>query len=80
MEFFLQSLKPFLLLKVLSYWNLNKIATKITELREILKVLSYWNLNELCEFDLRFYGYLKVLSYWNLNLGVNMNISYSYLL
>ena len=34
-----------LVLKVLSYWNLNKVAKITTESRPVLKVLSYWNLN-----------------------------------
>ena len=50
------------LLKVLSYWNLNKnIQTRI-RMSEEHKVLSYWNLNNItilvltkCTFPLKYY-------------------------
>ena len=33
------------ILKVLSYWNLNELYSKVLALFVKLKVLSYWNLN-----------------------------------
>ena len=57
----------FTLLKVLSYWNLNKI-TPPTVIKDVpLKVLSYWNLNTILISMDWFPAELKVLSYWNLN-------------
>ena len=38
-------LKKKILLKVLSYWNLNTYDPSTNMIREMLKVLSYWNLN-----------------------------------
>ena len=34
-----------ILLKVLSYWNLNQGREEIEKVTKELKVLSYWNLN-----------------------------------
>ena len=36
-------------LKVLSYWNLNKLGAIAEWFHSKLKVLSYWNLNYLAE-------------------------------
>ena len=56
-----------ILLKVLSYWNLNlNEDNEIVDL-ELLKVLSYWNLNIISPNFSAVIPSLKVLSYWNLN-------------
>ena len=41
------SLLLLLLLKVLSYWNLNNLPISLKTIEPCLKVLSYWNLNIL---------------------------------
>ena len=51
----------FLMLKVLSYWNLNYRKVEVILKNYKLKVLSYWNLNVSVEFleniekDLKYY-------------------------
>ena len=61
------NLKRYLTLKVLSYWNLNKLILLVNLQDHKLKVLSYWNLN-FEHYDLTDnVDILKVLSYWNLN-------------
>ena len=56
-----------MLLKVLSYWNLNNFTVPCMFDELNLKVLSYWNLNKYNALSSLFKISLKVLSYWNLN-------------
>ena len=54
-----------MILKVLSYWNLNKDEDELVKTGIFLKVLSYWNLNYIigsCES-----GY-EALKYYHIGI------------
>ena len=64
----------YVILKVLSYWNLNTFKSSCIKDIIALKVLSYWNLNAFAVLVLQHLHLLKVLSYWNLNKEKILNI------
>ena len=47
------------ILKVLSYWNLNGNKIDTEGIRRVLKVLSYWNLNDEIKKAQMLEAYLK---------------------